>query len=349
MSLQTLEQVATPNNIQVQNARTEIAGLQGQIAEAEKGSGTGGGLNLASLSQTNSAYFNLYRDEQTANILFQVYTRYMEELTIDQMSADENMDVIEPAYVNPERQYNLAAVGLFGFCFDVGCNGGNLYIASSCRSPPACVMNGVPAIEVSVVIPTLNEAENAVAIAAAATAALVNADATYEIIFIDNGSTDGTVDVVKALCLTDQHIRLIVNNQNYGQMRSPTYGIYQASGEAVIGLCADFQDPPEMIGEFIARWRAGAEIVLGVRVSERTSMVLRFIRLIGYGFFERFGDYRVIPNATGFGLYSRRVVEILKRWRGSRTLFPRHASGERIQSRDYSLPPTATCSRRNQK
>ncbi len=177
------------------------------------------------------------------------------------------------------------------------------------------------AIIFSAVIPCLNEAENAVAIAAAVAQELDREHEPYEIIFIDNGSTDGTIEIIRTLCATDPRVRLIVNNQNYGQMRSPTYGIYQASGAAVIGISADFQDPPEMIGQLIARWRAGAFIVLGVRETEKQPFVMRVVRAIGYGFFERFGDYRVIPGATGFGLYDRRVVDSLKQWRDPEPFF----------------------------
>ena len=176
-------------------------------------------------------------------------------------------------------------------------------------------------IQVSAVIPCLNEAENAAAIAAAVAREFDNAQVTYEIIFIDNGSVDGTVEIIKGLCASDPRIRLIVNNKNFGQMRSPTYGIYQAAGTAIIGISADFQDPPELIGELIKRWRAGALIVLGVRHSETTTPFLRLIRAIGYGFFERFGDYRVIPGATGFGLYDRRVVDCLRKWRDPEPFF----------------------------
>jgi glycosyltransferase involved in cell wall biosynthesis len=175
--------------------------------------------------------------------------------------------------------------------------------------------------EVSAVIPCLNEAENVEAIAAAVAAQFAALDVSYEIIFIDNGSTDRTVPIVKSLCASDSRIRLIANTRNFGQMRSPTHAIYQTSGAAVIGISADFQDPPELIGELIARWRAGALIVLGVRESEDTSWFLRAIRAIGYGFFERFADYRVIPGATGFGLYDRRVVDCLRAWRDPEPFF----------------------------
>jgi glycosyltransferase involved in cell wall biosynthesis len=175
--------------------------------------------------------------------------------------------------------------------------------------------------ELSAVIPCLNEAENAAAIAAAVAAQFASLGVSYEIIFIDNGSTDDTVAIVKSLCAADPRVRLIVNTRNFGQMRSPTHAIYQTSGDAVIGISADFQDPPELIGEFVARWRAGALIVLGVRGSEKTSWLLRTLRTVGYGFFERFGDYRVIPGATGFGLYDRRVVDCLRTWREPEPFF----------------------------
>ncbi len=175
--------------------------------------------------------------------------------------------------------------------------------------------------EISAIIPCLNEEENAAAIAAAVVAQFKTLGLSYEIIFIDNGSVDDTVKIIKGLCALDPQIRLIVNTRNFGQMRSPTHAIYQATGAAIIGICADFQDPPELIGEFVERWRRGALIVLGVRQSEKTSWSLRLIRAIGYGFFERFADYRVIPGATGFGLYDRRVVDTLKTWRDPEPFF----------------------------
>ena len=198
--------------------------------------------------------------------------------------------------------------------------------------------------EVSAVIPTLNEEENVEGIAKAVADSLHRAGVTYEIIFIDNGSTDDTVRLVKGLCSSDRRIRLIVNTRNFGQMRSPTHGIYQATATgAVIGVCADFQDPPEMLVEFIQRWQAGAMIVLGVRASEQVGLLTRAIRDLGYGFFSRFGDYQVIPGATGFGLYDRRVVETLKRWRDPEPFFRGMLveSGYPLSTIPYHRPPRA--------
>lgn len=168
-----------------------------------------------------------------------------------------------------------------------------------------------PSIDVSIVIPCYNEEENAEPIARAVIAALESTGASFELIFIDNDSSDSTVAIVKRLCAADARIKLIANSRNFGQMRSPTYGIYQAQGRAVIGMCADFQDPPALLPEFIERWRQGVPIVLGVRESEAGSARKSIARSIGYGLLDRFADYRVIPNATGFGLYDRKVVDVL--------------------------------------
>jgi glycosyltransferase involved in cell wall biosynthesis len=172
--------------------------------------------------------------------------------------------------------------------------------------------DGIP--ELSVVIPCFNEAQNVAAICAAVTAAVDGHVESHEIILIDNGSTDGTRTIMRNLCAADPRIRVIFNNRNYGQMRSPTYGLYQAEGRAVIGMCADFQDPPALIGEFLHKWRGGAQVVLGQRRSERASLLLRLIRWLGYGFLRRFGDYPVIPGATGFGLFDREVIDTLAAW-----------------------------------
>ena len=168
--------------------------------------------------------------------------------------------------------------------------------------------------ELSIVIPCFNEQENVRAICAAVTAEAARHVRSHEIVLIDNNSTDSTRELMRALCAENPRIRAIFNSRNYGQMRSPTYGIYQAEGAAVIGMCADFQDPPAMIGEFVRQWRAGAQIVLGQRRSERASPLLGATRRLGYAFLRRFGDYPVIPGATGFGLFDRVVVDTLAAW-----------------------------------
>jgi hypothetical protein len=170
------------------------------------------------------------------------------------------------------------------------------------------------AIELSIIIPCYNEEENVRAICAAVTAEAERHVRSHEIILIDNDSTDTTRALMRDLCAEDPRIRAIFNNRNYGQMRSPTYAIYQAEGAAVIGMCADFQDPPAMIGAFVEQWRAGAQVVLAQRRSERTAPLLTLTRKLGYALLSRYGDYPVIPGATGFGLYAREVVDTLAAW-----------------------------------
>ena len=177
---------------------------------------------------------------------------------------------------------------------------------------PASASGLIEAPEISVVIPCRNEQDNAEAIAAAVIAELEPIVSSFDIVFIDNESEDRTVEVIRAMCARDPRIRLIVNARNFGQMRSPTHAIYQAGGMAVIGISADFQDSPALLPEFVRRWRAGVDIVLGVRESEKSGPVLSLMRRLSYELQKRFGDYPIIPNATGFGLYDRRVIEAVR-------------------------------------
>lgn len=176
-------------------------------------------------------------------------------------------------------------------------------------------------IEISVLIPCLDEEANVRQIHAAVRAELERHAASWEIIFIDNGSTDATRALLREICAGDDRTRAIFNTRNFGQMRSPTYGVYQAAGAAVIGMSSDFQDPPALIGPFIAAWRAGAKIVLGQFNAVPAGLVATAISRAGYRFLQRWGDYPVLPRVTGFGLYDRAVVRALKHWREPEPFF----------------------------
>lgn len=165
--------------------------------------------------------------------------------------------------------------------------------------------------EISVVIPCLNEEENAAAIATAVTKQLEMLTDNFEIIFIDNGSTDRTIEIVRSLCAADGRIRLIVNTRNFGQLRSPAHALFQAKGRGIIGIAADFQDPPELIPELVRRWRAGTEIVLGVSETKKSSPLYSSLRKLSYDLQRKFGDYPIIPNATGFGIYDAKVIRAI--------------------------------------
>src|SRR4029078_3626252 len=201
----------------------------------------------------------------------------------------------------------------------------------------------VKMIELSFVIPCYNEEANVVAMYEAVTTEAEKHASSHEIIFIDNCSTDRTRELLRELCARDPRVRAIFNNRNYGQMRSPTYAIYQTEGAAVIAMCCDFQDPPALIPEMIAQWRAGAQIVLGKRRSEKAGIILGLARKTGYAFFNRFGDYPLIPGATGFGLFDRKVVDMLASWNEPEPFFRGMLieSGYRLAVIPYDRPVRA--------
>jgi glycosyltransferase involved in cell wall biosynthesis len=209
-------------------------------------------------------------------------------------------------------------------------------------------MTAVPADverpDISVVIPCYNEEENAAAICAGVITVLEPLALDFDIIFIDNHSTDHTVEIIREMCARDARVRLIVNTRNFGQMRSPTYGIYQARGRAVIGMCADFQDPPALLPEFVARWRAGADIVLGLRQGEsKNGVMLRATRALSYWLARNFGDYPVLPGATGFGLYDSRVVRATQMLSEPEPFFRGMLveTGYRLETIPFPRPPRA--------
>ena len=203
--------------------------------------------------------------------------------------------------------------------------------------------------ELSIVIPCFNEEENVRAICAAVHREAVDVVSSHEIVLIDNCSTDRTRSLIRELCAEDHRVRAIFNNRNYGQMRSPTYGLYQATGRAVIGMGADFQDPPSMIPALVAQWRAGAQVVLAQRRSERASWLLNAVRRVGYAFLARFGDYPIIPGATGFGLFDRKVLDTLSGWNEPEPFFRGMVieSGFRLAVIPYDRPARAAGESKN--
>ena len=167
---------------------------------------------------------------------------------------------------------------------------------------------------ISVVTPCYNEEENVEGIYEAVRATFGQVGKyRYEHIFIDNSSTDGTVAILRAITQRDHNVKVIVNTRNFGHIRSPMHGLLQASGDAVINLVADFQDPPAVIAEFLAKWEEGYPIVLGVKSASDESSLFYAIRKAYYHVLAKLSTIELVANFTGFGLYSREVVEALRR------------------------------------
>lgn len=136
---------------------------------------------------------------------------------------------------------------------------------------------------------------------------------TYEHLFIDNRSTDRTVEVLRKLAAADPKVKVILNSRNFGHIRSPYHALMQARGDAVITLVADLQDPPQLIRTFVEQWLAGAKIVVGVKPSAEESAAMFAIRRIYYRLISKIADVQLIQNFTGFGLYDRQVLEVLRK------------------------------------
>lgn len=134
----------------------------------------------------------------------------------------------------------------------------------------------------------------------------------YEHIFIDNASTDSTVNRIKKLITQDKRVKLIVNQRNFGHIRSPVHGILQASGDAVILMASDLQDPPELIPKFIKSWELGFKVAIGVKPTSRETWLMKMVRGLYYKTIGRISEVKMIPDYTGFGLYDREVVEQLR-------------------------------------
>lgn len=172
-------------------------------------------------------------------------------------------------------------------------------------------MNGK---KISVMIPCYNETENVIPISEAVID-MFNKDLPeydYEILFIDNASTDGTRDKIIKLCEGNKKIKAIFNVTNFGQFNSPFYGMCQTTGDCTVTLCCDFQDPVELVPEFVKEWENGHRIVSGVKTSSKEFGPIYFARTIYYKMIKSMSSVKMIEHFTGFGLYDKTFIALLK-------------------------------------
>lgn len=167
---------------------------------------------------------------------------------------------------------------------------------------------------ISIVTPCYNEEENISELYARITKAIESLSKyQFEILFIDNASTDQTVDIIKGFCVRDPRIKLIVNNRNFGHIRSPYWGIIQSSGDATIYLASDLQDPPEYIAQFVAEWEMGWKIVLASKPVSQTNFLFHSLRKLYYRLLDRISDVDLVKDTTGFGIYDRQVLDCVRK------------------------------------
>lgn len=167
---------------------------------------------------------------------------------------------------------------------------------------------------ISVVSPCYNEEENVEELHRQVKAVMESLPGyCYEHIFIDNASQDRTVEILKRMAAQDPRVKIIVNNRNFGHIRSPYHGLMQATGDAAILLVSDLQDPPGMIRDFVAQWEAGYRVVLGVKTQSHETPLMFLVRKLYYEFISRLSEIELTKNNTGFGLYDRAVLDTLRR------------------------------------
>lgn len=166
---------------------------------------------------------------------------------------------------------------------------------------------------IGVMTPCFNEEDNVVSLYQRVRAAFALLPKyRYEHVFIDNASTDRTVERIKEMAKIDRAVKLIVNNRNFGHIRSPLHGFYQVQGCAVITMASDLQDPPELIPDFVRKWEEGYMVVVGVKPTSEESRLMFGLRRIYYALSGYISDVPLIPNYTGFGLYDREVIEAVR-------------------------------------
>ncbi len=168
--------------------------------------------------------------------------------------------------------------------------------------------------KVSVLIPCYNEEENVVPMSNAIQEMFEQnlPQYDYELLFIDNASSDNTRPLLREICKRNRHVKAIFNAKNFGQFNSPYYGMLQTSGDCVISMVCDFQDPVDMIPKYLAAWEDGFKIVIGIKTASKENKLMYWMRSMYYKFVKKFSDVEQIQHFTGSGLYDREFIEVLR-------------------------------------
>ena len=137
----------------------------------------------------------------------------------------------------------------------------------------------------------------------------------YEHLFIDNASRDNTFTILQELAAADSNVKVIRNARNFGHVRSPMHAMLQASGDAIIVLMSDLQDPPELLEQLLEQWEKGVPIVIAVRHRSREAAPMFLVRRLFYRLVNRLADdIETYENFTGFGLYDRQVIDLVRQF-----------------------------------
>lgn len=168
--------------------------------------------------------------------------------------------------------------------------------------------------KISVLIPCYNEEENVIPLSEAIIEQFNKhlSEYDYEIVFIDNRSKDATRAKLTFLCSQNKKIKAIFNAKNFGQFNSPYYGMCQTTGDCTITMCADFQDPVDLIPKFVHEWEKGFKIVSAIKTTSKENKFIRFLRTCYYKIIKKMSDVEQIEHFTGTGLYDKSFINLLR-------------------------------------
>jgi dolichol-phosphate mannosyltransferase len=181
-------------------------------------------------------------------------------------------------------------------------------------------------VNYSIVAPIYNELDNLPELYRRVRAVMSAARETWELVLVDDGSTDGSTEAIRRLAKQDKHIRPVIFARNFGHQIAITAGWDHARGDAVVIIDADLQDPPEVIPELIAKWKEGYQVVYAVRAErEGETWFKRITASLFYRIIYRITDVKIPLDTGDFRLMDRKVVDVLKTMR-ERHRFPRGMS-----------------------
>ncbi len=144
----------------------------------------------------------------------------------------------------------------------------------------------------------------------------------YEVIIADNCSSDGSRDILRHIAAQDYNFKVILNANNFGPIRSGYNAFRQATGDAVVLMSSDLQDPPELIADMIRKWEEGYRVVTAIKRGCKETLLVFCLRRLYYWLLAKFSDNdHIIKNFTGFGLYDRKVMNALKLYKDPQPYF----------------------------
>lgn len=168
--------------------------------------------------------------------------------------------------------------------------------------------------KVSILIPCYNEEENVKPMSEAIVELFEKQlqQYEYELVFIDNDSSDQTRPILREICKDNRNVKAIFNAKNFGQFNSPYYGMLQTTGDCTISMVCDFQDPIELIPKYLESWEQGYKIVIGIKTSSKENPIMYQLRSLYYKIIKNFSEVEQIEHFTGSGLYDKEFIQVLR-------------------------------------